>query len=127
MSQKITRNQRKAVAALLKYKTVGEAAEAISVNPRTVHRWLDDPGFRLALSQAEGEALDRITQRLLALADKALLAIEDVLDCPDQPGASNKRLAALAILDQYLKLRELRNVENRLSNLEKAVLNVEKD
>jgi hypothetical protein len=121
MSQKITRNQRKAVAALLKYKTIGEAAEAVRINPRTLHRWLDDPGFRLELSQAEGEAIDLITRRLLVMGDKALDSLEDVLDCPDQPGASNRRLAALAILDQLLKLRELRNIEGRLTDLEKEV------
>ena len=121
MSQKITRNQRKAVASLLKYKTIGEAAEAVGINPRTLHRWLGDPGFRLVLSQAEGEAIDLITRRLLVMGDKALDSIEGVLDCPDQPGASNRRLAALAILGQLLKLRELRNIESRLTDLEKEV------
>ena len=121
MSQKITRNQRRAIKALLKYPTIEQVAEVIGVSSRTIFRWLDDPGFRLELGQAEGEAIDRITRRLLVLADKALLAIEDILDNPDQDGASNKRLAAQAILDQLLKLRELRNIENRLSDLEKAV------
>ena len=127
MSEKLSRNQVRAINALLQYPTIDQVAEVIGVNPRTVFRWLDDPGFRLELGQAEGEAIDRITRRLLVLADKALLAIEDILDNPDQDGASNKRLAAQAILDQLLKLRELRNIENRLTDLEKAVLNVERD
>lgn len=122
MSQgKVTRNQRKAIAALLRYKTIEEAAEAISVNPKTLHRWLDRADFRLALGQAEGASLDRITRRLLVLGDKAINAIEDIIDNPDQPGASNKRLAAQAILDQLLKLRELRNIEGRLADLEAAI------
>jgi len=121
MSEKITRNQRKAIAALLEYPTIEQVAEAIGVNPRTVYRWLDDADFRLALSQAEGEALDRVTRRLLILADKAIDAIEHVIDNPQYEGASNKRLAAQAILDQVVKLRELRNIEARLADLEKAV------
>ena len=55
------------------------------------------------------------------LGDKAINAIESVIDHPDQEGASNKRLAAQAILDQLLKLRELRNIETRISDLEKAL------
>ena len=120
MSQ-ITRNQKRAIKALMEYPTIEQVAGAIGVNPRTVFRWLDDPGFRLALSQAEGEALDRIGRRLLVMSDKAIDAIESVIDDPDQAGASNKRLAAGLILDQTMKLRELRNIETRLSDLEKAV------
>jgi len=121
MSQKITRNQKRAIAALLKYPTIEQVAEAIGVNPRTVFRWLNDADFRLELSQAEGEALDRISRRLLVLGDKAINAIESVIDNPQYEGAANKRLAAALILDQLLKLRELRNIETRLSDLERAV------
>ena len=121
MSQKITRNQRKAVAELLRNKTIGEAAEATGVNARTLHRWLDRADFRLALSQAEGAALDRIGRRLLVMSDQALSAIQEILDDPDKTGNTNKRLAAGLILDQCLRLRELRAIETRLLDLEKAV------
>ncbi len=119
--KKVTRKQKKAIAALLKYPTIEQVAEAIGVNPRTIFRWLDDPGFRLALSQAEGASLDKITRRLLLLGGKAIDAIESVLDDPSQEGATNKRLAAGLILDQLLRLRELRSIEQRISDLEKAV------
>jgi len=121
MSEKITRNQKRAIAALLEYPTIEQVAEAIGVNPRTVFRWLDDPGFRLALSSAEGQSLDKITRRLLMLGDQAIDAIESVLHEPNQEGATNKRLAAALILDQLLRLRELRSVEQRISDLEAAV------
>ena len=121
MSEKITRNQVRAIKALLQYPTVDQVAGAIGVNPRTVFRWLHNPDFRLALSQAEGEALDRIGRRLLVMSEQALSAIQDILDDPDKPGNTNKRLAAALILDQTMKLRELRNIESRLLDLEKAV------
>ena len=121
MSQKITRNQRKAIAALLEYPTIEQAAGAIGVNPRTVFRWLDDTDFRLALGQAEGASLDRITRRLLVLGDQAVNVLEDIMSNPTQKGCSNRRLAATTILDQLLKLRELRNIEGRLSDLEAAI------
>ena len=121
MSVKTTWKQTRAIKALLKYPTIDQVAEAIGVNPRTVYRWLDDPNFKAGLSQAEGAALDLATRRLLLLSDKAIDALESVLDDPAQEGAGNKRLAAQAVLDHLLKLRELRNVEERIVNLEVAV------
>jgi len=123
MSEKLTRNQRKAIQALLEFTTIEEVAEAIGVNPRTVYRWLDDASFRNALSRAEGEMIDRVTRRLLVLGDKAIEAIEDILDNPDQRGAGNKRLASQAILGQLLKLWELRNIEQRVTALEELKRN----
>ena len=120
-AEKITRNQRKAINALLRYKTIEEAAGAIGVNPKTVFRWLDDTTFRLALSQAEGEALDRIGRRLLAMSEQALSAIQEILDDPKKPGNTNLRLSAALILNQTMRLRELRNIESRLADLERAV------
>ena len=121
MSQKLTRNQTRAIKALMQYPTVDQVAAEIGVNPRTIHRWLDNPDFRRELASSEGASLDRVTRRLLMLSDKAINAIEDIIDDPGQKGASNKRLASQAILDQVVKLRELRSVEQRISDLEAAV------
>ena len=121
MSDKLTRNQVKAIKALLEYPTIEKAAAAIGVNPRTIGRWLNDRSFRAELARAEGEALDRVTRKLLYLGDHAVNALESVLQEPNQRGASNKRLAAQTILTQLLKLRELRNIEERIADLEAAV------
>ena len=118
MSEKLTRNQAKAIKALLEYPTIEKAAAAIGVNPRTIGRWLDDRSFRAELARAEGDALDKTTRRLLFLGDHAVNALASVLQEPTQRGATNKRLAAQTILTQLLKLREMRNVEERLSALE---------
>ena len=121
MSHNPTPRQARAIEALLTAPTIDQAAESAGVARRTIYRWLDDAGFRAALSAAEGKNLDRVTRRLLLLADKALNALESVLDDPRQAGAGNKRLAAQAVLDQVVKLRELRNVEQRLASLEEVV------
>lgn len=118
---KLTPKKNKAIAALLEQPTIEAAAEIAGVNPRTIHRWLKDRAFLVGLRDAEGLSIDRTARRLISLADKALEAIEDIIDNPKQPGASNKRLAAQAILDQMLRLRELRNIEGRISDLEVAV------
>jgi hypothetical protein len=121
MSDNLTRNQVKAIKALLEFPTIEKAAAAIGVNPRTITRWLDDRSFRAELARAEGDALDKTTRKLLYLGDHAVNALASVLQEPNQRGASNKRLAAQTILTQLLKLRELRNIEERIADLEAAV------
>jgi len=119
-TKSLTRNQRRAITALLEHPTIGEAAAAVGVNPKTISRWLDESDFRSALHQAEGAAIDLSTRRLLLLADKAISALDSVLDDPEQGGATNKRLAAVAVLDHLMRLRELHTTEQRLENLELA-------
>jgi len=115
---KINPNQAKAITALLENKTIGEAAQACGLNPRTITRYFGDPQFITALRAAEGEAIDKITRRLIVLATKALDALESVLDQPAQRGAGNKRLAAQALLDQLVRMRNYHDVEERLAALE---------
>lgn len=114
-------NQKKAITALLEHKTIGDAAQACELNPSTIHRYFDDPDFMLALRSAEGAALDKTTRRLLLLSGRAIDALEDVLTQPAQRGAGNKRLAAGAILDHLVKLRNLHDIEQRLAALEAAI------
>jgi AcrR family transcriptional regulator len=122
MSQKkLTHRQKRAITALLEKPTIGEAASLTGVNPRTIYRWFGSPEFRAGLAAAEGDLIDQATRRLVALGNKAVDALADILANPAQRGASNKRLAAVAVLDNLLKLRELRTIETRLEELEKAV------
>jgi len=118
-SDNLTAKQQRAVRVLLTSKSVGEAAQLAGVGERTLFRWLTEPPFKAALSVAEGELLDVATRRLLGLQDKAIETFENVLK--DEEATQVVRLrAAQAVLDYLLKLRELRNVEQRLTALEQA-------
>jgi len=116
-----TSRQARAITAILENPTLERAAEAIGVNPKTLNRWMRDPLFLAELSSAENKLIGQATRRLVQLADKALDALENVLSDPSQRGASNKRLAAGAILDNLMKLRELHGLEQRLIALEELV------
>lgn len=118
MSQEISTKQHNAIVALLEKPTVEQAAESAGISSKTIYRWMEEPGFRSALSSAEEGVLDESTRRLMQLSSQAIDALENVMHNPSQEGASNKRLAALAMLDQLCKFRELRNLEERLSTLE---------
>ena len=122
-NNELNANQKKALPALLEYPTIGEAAEACGSNERTLYRYLQDPIFKAELNQREGLIMDLVTRRLLQMAEKAVNALDDILDCPFQTGATNQRLAAKTIIDSLLKIREMMTVEQRLAELEKAVFN----
>jgi hypothetical protein len=176
----LTRNQRRAIAALIKHKSITDAADSCGLTDRTLHRYLDDPVFCQALTQAEGQAIDEATRRLVGMNESAIDAIDEVfsrtteqakLNLADffvrknfvdpetkqpatrlvldidrikdlghlvkklklkgddielesydaQAAAALKLRAAQTVLDYMLRLRELRNVEERLTALEAAL------
>ena len=119
-SGELTPTQQRAVRALLTSKGVSEAAKLAKVGERTLWRWLLDPGFKVALSAAEGELLDAATRRLLGLQESAIETFEQVLGDASASQAVRLRAAQL-VLDYRLKLRELRDVEQRLTALEQAM------
>ena len=116
---RISAKQHRVISALLTSKSVAEAAAATGQGERTIHRWLSDPAFRQALSAAEGEVIDVATRRLLTLQGSALDTFEAVLGDPTVSAGVRLR-AAQAVLDYLLKLRELRDIEQRLQALEAA-------
>ena len=121
MADKLNTNQRRAIAALLTSKSVKAAAELADVGERTLYRWLSLPEFRAELSQHEGATIDQAARRLVELGEKAIDELESILD-NTQATDGLKLRAAQTVLDYLLKLRELRNIEQRLTDLEKAVL-----
>lgn len=114
----LTRRGR-AVAALMSARSVDDAAQLAGVTRRTIFRWLEDPAFRAQLTQAEGDLIDQAARRLLAGQGRALDVLEDVL--VNAPRDSDRRLAAVALLDLLLRWREVRTLDDRVSRLERIV------
>lgn len=115
----LTPKQQRALRALLTCKNVAEAAAAASVGERTLHRWRSEPEFRAALSLAEGELLDAATRRLLALHERAIDALEALIDGAQTD--SVRLQAARVAIEASLKLRELRDIDQRIAALEAAM------
>jgi len=111
-----------AITALLEYRTIEEASISVEISSRTLYRWMNEPSFQMELRNAETELVDTAMRRLLRIAIKAVDALENIIDNPDQEGASNKRMASQNVIDNLLKLRELHSVERRISELERVIL-----
>lgn len=121
---KLPRNQRRAIAALLESRSIVEAAAACRLNEKTLQRYMADPAFKTALLRAESELLDQTTRRLLAGQEKALTTLENLIDGAEKD--SDQRLAAVAWLDLSMKLRDLHDIERRLTDLEERAFGTQK-
>lgn len=114
----LTPKQRGAIAALLTEPSVSRAAKVTGIGERTLHRWLKEDGAFIAELRTAEATLDAETMRRLAtIQAKALDAIEQALDSPDASHSERLRAAEM-VLAQRAKLRELNDIEERLSALE---------
>jgi hypothetical protein len=121
----LSAKQGKAIAALLSSKTVLGAAELAGVSARTLTRWLADDDFKAALLEAESEAIDAATRRLIGLQGAAIDTLQETLsDRKALPGIRMR--AAQSILDFLMRLRDLRNIEKRLAALEAIISEYQK-
>ena len=114
----LSTKQQKAIAALLVAKDVQSAAIQAGVSERTLHRWInEDERFRAALRAAEALAIDDAVRRLVGAANCALNVLMVMMLDQKTPAAVRLR-AAISVLEQLVKLRELNNLEQRIAKLE---------
>jgi len=116
----MTAKKQRAIVALLTERTTADAAGAAGVGLRTLHRWLAEDGeFQAALRQAEEGAIDHAVRRLVGLQDTAIAVLAAVLDTDDISAGVRVRAAGM-VLENVLRLRELRTLEERIAALEAA-------
>lgn len=106
----------RAVEALAGGKSRAEAATVAGVGERTIWRWERDPAFKAAQREAEQRLMQGLVIGLLALRDKAIDALDELLS-PSAP-ARVRLQAARATLGALLRAREVVTLENRITELE---------
>lgn len=117
--KELTPAQVRAVAAIVAARDLREAAKQCNVAERTLWRWCELEPFKLALAEAEANLIDFAMRRTLQLQELAIDTIAAILADTSTPAGIRLR-AALGVLEQSVKLRELRNLEVRLLALEAA-------
>ncbi len=115
-SEKLTRKQEQAVAALLSETTVAAAAERPGVNEATLYRWLKQDDFKAAFRAARREVVEKA---IAQLQQSSWAASATLLKLLASASDSVRLRAAMAILDQANKGVEQLDFEERLSALEK--------
>jgi hypothetical protein len=98
--ESLTAKQLAAVGLLAAGKAYTDVAAELGVDRKTVWSWRRDPAFAAALSAELEDLREAIQTRVLALADKALNALEQTLDSGDSDSA--RVAAARLVLDRLL-------------------------
>jgi hypothetical protein len=112
--------QEEAIMALLSNRTVEDAARVVKITPRTLYRWLNEPGFDAAYRQARRTAFSQCTARLQQASRAAVSVLLRVLTDRATPAAVQVR-AADSVLNHAAKSMEIEDIEARVAELERAV------
>jgi hypothetical protein len=120
-SGNLTPRQRRAIAALLAEKNILEAAKKAGVGERTLHRWLDgDSGFQAELKAAERSAIDAAIRRLADLTGEAVSTLREVMG--DKTASAGSRVQAASVaLARFGELKELSELEARITSIEQSL------
>jgi len=99
--------------------TVDNAARQAGISAATAYRRLADPDFGQRLQKMRGDMVSRTAGTLTAAASEAVRTLLELLK---NPTSSAVRLgAARAVLEIGMKLREVSDLEERLSALEQQM------
>lgn len=71
--------QHAAVLALVSGQGYSDVCQAIGIDRRTLYEWRQQPQFQAALAAEQRATRELVHARLLALGEKAMSALEDVL------------------------------------------------
>lgn len=107
----------KALAALLKYPTQKQAAEACGIAPRTIRDYLADEEFTKAYRDACREMVESATRQAQQSLNSAISTLREI--CEDEEAAAGSRIsAARTILEFGLRMTELWDVLATLAKIE---------
>ena len=121
--EKLSRNQDRAIAALLVHASMSEAAGAAGIGDVTLWRWMQIPEFKEQYRLARREAVSQAVGHLQGACSVAVVALKDIaqdVNCP----ASARVSAARTGLELAIKGVELEDLAARVEELELQVSRV---
>jgi len=116
--RQLTSKQERALLLTLEGKTTRDIAQSLGMSERTVYQWTLNPEFQKQLREEKNKIREAALDRLKQLVGKAVERLEGLLASESD---SVKLRACVAILDYTLKAKELEEVEERLTALEKKM------
>jgi hypothetical protein len=114
----LSRNQEKAVVALMAHPSIAEAAKSAGVSESSIWRWLQDDPFQARLREAQTKVMDGALISLQGAMTGAVDCLVRNLSC-GTPSAEVQ--AAKTILDYTLKVREMFDITERIKELERTL------
>ena len=111
------RLQDQAIGLLLTGLSVKETAAQIGVDVRKVYKWMQSPSFRAKLDRSRSSIADVGLARLTTLTAKAITALEEALQSPNE---KYKIIAARVILSVHQSWEHSHAIKERIAELERS-------
>lgn len=115
----LNNRQLKSLPLLVSSKTVQEGCKKANISAKTFYEWRKNPLFREQLEREQKAVSDKTLSKLQDSIERAFNVLISLLDSRSD---TVRRLAAADILSYGLRLRELEEVEGRLMEIERIVL-----
>ena len=116
---KFGHKKEQAIAALLSYRSVEEAARAVGISANTLLRWMKEPEFEAVCREARRTVFSQAIGRLQDAAGAAATTVLKIMVDPNVPSGTRLR-AAEVVLEQAAKAGEMEGIENRVATLERT-------
>lgn len=115
----MTRNQDKALAALLIADTQADAAEKSGLSVRTIRGYMSDPAFAAEYNRRRLEQVTNATRQIQTKLQAAVAIMAEIITS-DQPipAARERIMAARSLLEFGLKYTEMADIMTRIKALE---------
>jgi hypothetical protein len=116
----LTPSQLNAIRSLLECVSIEDAAAQARVSRSSIYNWLKEEHFRETL-QRERQVL--FSESLDLLKQATGRAVRELLQLLNSNNETTRRLAAREILSQALRVTEVRDLEEKLSGIERRIEN----
>ena len=115
---KLSRRQLKAIPFLVGSPTYTQGCVKAKINKATLYKWLKQPEFKCELDRQRSEIVEAAFGMIAQNIEKAISTLVGLLDTGDD---RVKRLTANDIIGHFLKHKELKDLEERIQQIEQQL------
>lgn len=115
----LTHRQIQAIPHLLGAGSLEEGRRKARICKSTLYQWLKDETFRAELNRKRGEVIKDAIERLKTSVTRA---VDGLLELAQDEDKSIKLRACEKVLDFFLKVKEIDELEGRLEKIERIIL-----
>ena len=117
-SVRLTARQRRTIPLVLAAKNIGDGCRAAKIAPVTWYAWLKNEGFKAVVDEQREAVISEALDRLKAAVNEAVEGLTGLMSVEEK---SIRLRACERVLDYFLKTKEIEEIEQRLTELEKAI------